>query len=170
MKKIFFCLALLISLSANTSLQAMAMPLTQEELQILSEACQAHPYICYPLLAAQTVCCTLLVGTLIVKAAKEYGTPALASCFSCCTRKKQQKEDQLANHLLIEIDPNLSQGKKRKLIAMAILKEELPDISNKDRKAVQALLQQHQWDPAKALAAAQRKKDTNAVKLLKQLK
>lgn len=170
MKKIFFCLALLVSLSTNTPLQALDVPLTTEELQSLSEACEAHPYICYPLLAGQTICLTLVVGKLIVQAAKEYGPPTLASCFSCCKNKKQQKEDPLVHRLHVEIDPNLSQGKRRKFIGMAVLKEQFPNISKKERKALGALLQQHQWDTAAALAAAQRKKDPQTIKYLKQLK
>lgn len=95
MKKIFFCLALHVSLSNNIPLQAMAMPLTEEELQIAAEACEAHPYICYPLLAAQTACWSLLIGTIIVQTAKEYGAPVLTACFSCCKSKKHKRDEKL---------------------------------------------------------------------------
>ncbi len=163
-------MALIINLSANLPLKALDVPLTPEELQLLSEACEAHPYICYPLLAAQTICLTLLVGKCVFQVAKDYGAPALTSCFSSCKSKKQLKQDPLLSRLYTEIDPNLSQGKQRKIIGMAVLKDKFPNISKKEHKALGALLKQYQWDPAAALAAAKRKKDPIAIRLLTQLK
>ena len=94
MKRIIF-LGMVFSLGATQSVNAM-MPMTADEKDAAVKICIEYPYICYPLMAGQIICCTIILGGAI----KHYCGPAFSSCFSCCSSKKRERDKLLDSGIL----------------------------------------------------------------------
>ncbi|MGE0010357.1 MAG: hypothetical protein AB7F19_00140 [Candidatus Babeliales bacterium] len=121
MKKTLCCLLMLVSLIETTSLGMM--PLSQQELTEIAQACDAHPYVCYAFLGAQAVCYTVLAGLAV----KDYCCPRMPSFLSCCTGLKKKVTGLVAQQQAVTAQaPLKNPGKERLLALVAAKHEKLP--------------------------------------------